>query len=152
MREREMAAQQANQNAILMALVGRQTQPDGRVGVPASLEDLINPTRGKFGIANRINPQADKESGATIPAQYGLFGDLSNVDISSAKNKIKSGENGGATTPYCLKKHGRTSSSTGSCWGRSSIMKWTSANFPSVSSRRSSVTCLPPSAGPRFTT
>ena len=95
MREREQAQQLANQNALLMALAGRQVHPDGHSSVPASLEELMNPTRGKFGIANRINPEADKESGATIPAQYGLFGDLSNVDISSAKNKIKSGENGG---------------------------------------------------------
>ena len=27
-----------------------------------------------------------------LPAQYGLFGDLTSVDISNAKNKIKSGK------------------------------------------------------------
>ena len=94
-RDRDIAAQQATQQVLLAALAGRQGLAGGQGVVPGVLDDLINPTRGKFGIANRINPQANKESGATIPAQYGLFGDLSNVDISSAKNKIKSGENGG---------------------------------------------------------
>ena len=94
-RERDLAQQQAHQQVLLAALAGRQGLPGGHGVVPGVLDDLINPSRGKFGIANRINPAADKESGATLSIQYGLFGDLSNVDISSAKHKIKSGENGG---------------------------------------------------------
>ena len=65
-----------------------------RTRSPPAILDIINPTRGKFGVANRVNPEADREIGATLPNQYGLFGDLSNVDVSSIKNKIKSGENG----------------------------------------------------------
>ena len=94
LREREMAAQQASQQAILFALAGRSETPGAQSQVPPAILDIINPTRGKFGVANRVNPEADREIGATLPNQYGLFGDLSNVDVSSIKNKIKSGENG----------------------------------------------------------
>ena len=38
-----------------------------------------------------MNPDADKAAGLILPAQYGLFGDLSSVDITNAKNKITSG-------------------------------------------------------------
>ena len=95
MRERELAAQQAQQQtqqAFMMALADRGL---GGAGVGPNSEafmDIVNPSRGKFGIAPRVNPQADKAAGLILPAQYGLFGDLTSVDISNAKNKIKSGK------------------------------------------------------------
>ena len=95
LRERELAAQQAQQQAqqaFMIALAGQ-----GMGGANATSQtseaflDIVNPTRGKFGIAPRVNPDADKAAGLILPAQYGLFGDLTSVDITNAKNKITSG-------------------------------------------------------------
>ena len=90
LREQELV----NQRNMVTILAGRLTEPASSSSSSANLAaDILNPTRGRVGILPNLNPAAAREAGATLPPLYSLVGDLSTIDMTSAKHKLKSGMN-----------------------------------------------------------
>ena len=52
-----------------MALAGRLDQSGVLGQVLSAVLDMMNPSPGRFGVTNWVNPAADKETGANLPAR-----------------------------------------------------------------------------------
>ena len=89
--ERYLRDQQL-QNAKQMAeLLDRKLGTDGAVaGEPGA-------SKGRVALVPPPNPVALAQTGCAVAPQYALLGDTSSLDLSSARNKIKSGRNSGLT-------------------------------------------------------
>ena len=89
LREQELA----NQQKMVALLAGRMADSSSSSSTASLAADVLNPSRGRIGILPNMNPDAAREAGATLGPLYALVGDLSTMDMTSAKHKLKSGMN-----------------------------------------------------------
>ena len=88
LREKELD----NQRNMVALPAGRLSEPSSTSSAANSLvADVLNPTRGRIGIVPNNNPSAIRDAGATLTPLYSLVGDLSTIDMTHAKHKLKSG-------------------------------------------------------------
>ena len=88
LREKELE----NQRGMMAILAGRLAEPaSGGSGAASAIADVLHPSRGRIGIIPSVNPAAEREVGSTLTPLYSLVGDLSTIDMTHAKHKLKSG-------------------------------------------------------------
>ena len=88
-REQELA----NQRNMVALLAGRLSQSSSSRSAEDVAAGILNPSRGHIGIIENRNPDAAREAGASLGPLYALMGDLSTMDVTAAKLKLKSGMN-----------------------------------------------------------